>query len=104
MVIDELSDGFEQFLDIAENAAAEAFFGQVAQEALGHIEPRTTGWREVDIEPLPPVDPAPHGGMFVCGVVVHDEVHLPVFRRQFVDDPSGNAAIPDGDGGHRTSR
>src|SRR6185437_1414308 len=86
VVVGELSDGFEQFLDIAKNTAPQAFFGQVAEEALDHIEPRTTCKSEVNVEPFAPVNPARHGGVFVCGVVVHDEVHLPVFRHQPVDD------------------
>jgi hypothetical protein len=86
MVVDKLADGLEEVLDIAENSSAETFFGQVSEEAFDHIEPRTTGGSEVDVEPFPPADPARHCGMFVCRVVVHDEVYLPVFWRQFVDD------------------
>jgi hypothetical protein len=41
VLVDVVADGHNQFLDIAEYAAAEPLLGEIAEEALDHVEPRT---------------------------------------------------------------
>ena len=69
MVIDVFSDGFEEFLDVAEDAPAQLLLSQVTEEALDHVEPRATGGRKVDVEAWATLQPARDERMFVGGVV-----------------------------------
>jgi hypothetical protein len=58
MVVDELADGFEQFLGIAENTARRRRFSarprMKRSTILSHEQPEG----EVNLEPFPPVNPA----------------------------------------------
>lgn len=71
-------DFVDQLLHIVKDATADAVLGQVAEEALDHVQPGTTVWGEVDTEPSMTFEPALHLGVFVCGVVVDDQVDLPI--------------------------
>ena len=60
-------------------------FGQVAEESLDRVEPAAGGRREVEMKSRMPCGPGEHVGVFVCGVVVDDEMKLLVFRGLAVD-------------------
>ena len=67
MIIDELSDGFQQFLHIAVHTAAKPFFCQMPKESLDHVEPGAAGRRKVNVETGMPLEPALHCGMYMRG-------------------------------------
>ena len=71
---DVLIDGAIQFGHAGEDAAADALLGDVAEEALDHVQPRRGGGREVHDEARMPGQPLLHVGMLVRGVVVDDQV------------------------------
>jgi hypothetical protein len=52
----------------------EAVGGEVAEEALHHVQPRRAGVREADVESWMTLQPALYGRMFVSGVVVQDQI------------------------------
>ena len=43
VVVDIVQNGNDEFLYVAEDATTNALIGEIAEEALHHIEPRTTG-------------------------------------------------------------
>ena len=99
MFVDVVTDGRDQVLDVAEDSAAKAVLREVTEEPLHHVEPRTAGRREVDVEAGMAGEPLLHLGMFVGCVVICDKVNLLgvpslITRR--------NLATPDGDAGHST--
>jgi len=47
MLVDVGVDRRDQFFDIAKHAAPESMFGQIAEEALQHVQPGSAGGREV---------------------------------------------------------
>ena len=84
-MIDIVVDGGDQFQNIAKDAAPEALYGQIPKEALNHVEPRSTGGGEMDMKAWMPLQPALHFGMFVGGIVVHDQMERFRFRRGVID-------------------
>jgi hypothetical protein len=76
VLLDVLEDAVLKLLDAGEDAALELVFGQVAEEAIDHVEPITGGRREVEMEARMPCGPCEHVGMLVRGVVVDDEMKL----------------------------
>ena len=85
VMVDVLADGLDQFLDAAEDAAAESVLGQVAEEAFHHVQPRAAGGREVHVETRMASEPALHLRMFVRRVVVDDHVDLLASRDHIID-------------------
>ena len=85
VTVDVLADGLDQFLDAAKSAAAEPVFGQVAEEAFHHVQPRAAGGREVHVETRMASEPALHLRMLVGRVVVHDHVDLFTSRDHIID-------------------
>src|SRR5207248_3216361 len=71
-----LTDRHDQFLDIAEDSAADSVLSDVAKEPLHHVEPRTAGWCEVYVESRVASQPPLYLGMLVCRVVVRNQVDL----------------------------
>ena len=47
---DVFLDGGIEFRDAAEHATAQTASGDIAEEALDHVQPRSRSWREVDRE------------------------------------------------------
>ncbi len=75
----------DQFLDVVKYAPAEALPGEIAEEALDHVEPRTAGWSEVHVETRMAGQPLLYLRVLVRGVVVGDQMELFVGGRQAVD-------------------
>ncbi len=71
--------------DAGEAVAPDALVGDVAKEALNHVQPRCAGGREVDDKARVSGQPLLHFGMVVRGVVVHDQMQAQVFGRFAVD-------------------
>lgn len=59
-----------------EHAAADAFVRDLAKPAFDQVEPRGTGRREVDMKTQMLPEPFLDVGMFVGGVVVHDQMQI----------------------------
>lgn len=73
-----LDSGIE-FGDAAEHAMAQTACGDVAEEALDHVQPRSRGRRKVHCKARVFLQPFFHLGMFVRGVVIADQVQRLVF-------------------------
>ena len=59
--------------------------GEEGKPAFHLIKPGGIGRREVDVEARPCRQPGPHLGVFVCGVVVHDDVDVELIGHVSVD-------------------
>ena len=59
----------------------------IAEETLHHVEPRTAGRREVDVESRVTSQPLLHPGILMGSVVIRDEVDFLAARCDFVDHP-----------------
>ena len=68
MLVDIVADRHDQLLDTAEDSAADSVLSDVAKEPLHHVEPRTAGRSEVDVESgmtnQPPLREPRRGGSF----------------------------------------
>src|ERR1019366_897945 len=69
VMIDVVEDRCDQLLHTAKVSAAQAIFGQVAEEALHHVQPRAARRRKVHAKVGMMVEPALDPGMFAGGVV-----------------------------------
>lgn len=67
-------NGRNQLGDAAEYAATNLFSHQVAKDAFHQIEPRTTRRGEVHVDARVAREPSLNRGVFVCGVVVGDQM------------------------------
>ena len=85
VMVDVVEDRCDQLLDTAKDSAAQTIFGQVAEEALHHVQPRATCRCEVHAKAGMTVEPALDPEMFVGGVVVHDHMDLLVLRNDVID-------------------
>src|SRR6202521_6208072 len=78
-------DGSLEVDDAAEHAALETLLGQFGEEALDGIEPGSRCRGEVEGEARLSFEPSPHLGMLVRGIVVDDEMEVPVRRGLAID-------------------
>ena len=85
MAVDIGADGHDEFFQVAEDAAPEPILSQVAKEAFHHVEPGRAGGSEVQMKARMPSQPALHFGVFMGGVVIADQVQLPVGGDGLVD-------------------
>ena len=74
MPVDVFANRQDQLLDITEDSAAEPILRKVAEETLDHVEPRTAGRSEVDVESPVLSQPVLYLGMFVGGIVIRNQV------------------------------
>ena len=79
-------DGHDEFFQIAEYAAPEPILSQVEKEAFYHVEPRRAGGSEVQMKARMPCQPALHFGVLMGGVVIANQVQLPVGRNKRLAD------------------
>ena len=78
-------DHVGQFLHAREAARPDAVPGQIREEPLDQVHPRTRGRREVHVEPLVPLQPNLHLRVLVRAIVVRDDVHREILRDLAVD-------------------
>ena len=87
-------DGGNEFGDAMKDSSAQAAFGQIAEEALHHVEPGSAGGREVKMEAwiarLPGFDLL----VFVRGIIVADEMILFVSGCSPAPPDLSSAALP----------
>jgi len=57
VMVDVGVDGIDEFHHIAKHATPKAVDRKVSKEALHHVEPRSTGGREMDVEPWMALEP-----------------------------------------------
>ena len=85
MPIDVSADSVNEFLDVTEDTAPQTILRQIAEEAFYHVQPGTASRGKVNSEARVPAQPALHFGMFMGGVVVHNEVDHFLERRDLID-------------------
>ena len=83
--LQEAVDGGLEIGDAFEDAAFEPPPCQLGEEALNGVEPGGGGWGEVEMKALVPLEPSADFRMLVRGVIVDDQVHLPLGRSFAVD-------------------
>jgi len=74
VTIDGVSDGQDEFFEIAKHSASQPVVSEVAEETLHHVGPRRTRRSDVHVESWMACEPALHLGMLMGGVVVADQV------------------------------
>ena len=85
VVVEIVHDGLLQFVDALEDAAADAFSGDLGKEALDHVEPRAGRRREVQMEARMPLEPALYRGGLVGGIIIDDQMQVEIGQRPLVD-------------------
>src|ERR1035437_8040551 len=70
VLVDVVAYRHNQFLDISEDAAAEPLLGEIAEEALDHVEPRAARRSEVHVKTRMAHQPLLYFRMLVRCVVV----------------------------------
>ena len=73
-MFDPVFDRHFEFRQAGECASPDALAGDIGEQPLDEIEPRVGCRREVNMEAGMALEPALHGGCFMGGVVVGDEV------------------------------
>lgn len=86
VLLDMVVDGSDEIAYAGEGAAAQPFLSEISEESFDHVEPGRTGRREVDMKARMLCQPLFDGGLFVCGVVVNDEMEIFVLGRPGVDE------------------
>jgi class 3 adenylate cyclase len=80
-------DGQLQLGHAGEAVAPDALIGDVAEEALDHVQPRCARRSEVHDEARVPRQPLLNLGVAVRGVVVHDQMQRQMLGRAAIDEP-----------------
>ena len=62
----------DELFEVVKEAAPDLVGGQLAEEALDHVEPRCRGGRKAQVEALMVIEPALHARMLVGGLVDAD--------------------------------
>ena len=76
-----------QVLDVPKYAAPDALDGEIAEESLDHVQPRTARGSEMHSDARMSLQPALYFGVFVRRVVIRDEMNLFGFRIDFINHP-----------------
>ena len=76
VAVDVVADGHDEVFKILKDSTPDAIFGQVAEEALDHVQPRCRSGRKMHVEVLVASHPALHTFVFVGRIVVADDVDL----------------------------
>jgi len=85
VTVDVGADGHDEFFQVVENAPPKPILGRVAKETFHHVEPRRAGGSEVQMKARVPGQPALYFGMLMGGVVIANQVELPVRRDGLID-------------------
>jgi len=75
----------DQFGYAPENATSQSIAGEVAKEALDHVQPGSVGGRKMEVKTRVFAQPFVHLGMFVGGVVIQNQMQLAIGRSLRVD-------------------
>ena len=86
-IVDVVIDFLDQFLDAAKRPPTNGLLRNAVEPDLHLIQPRRIGRSEVYVEPWPGGEPASNSQMLVCGVIIHDDVHLQVLRHVLLNLP-----------------
>jgi len=84
-VIDEELDFGNQLFDAGERAAADRLLGNDAEPAFDLVEPGSISGGVVDVVSRPLCQPGFHFGMFVCGVIIDNEMHIEILGYAGID-------------------
>src|SRR5229473_6574810 len=70
---------------VTENASPKPVLSEVAEETLHHVQPGTAGGGEVHVEARMAGQPLLDLGVFVCGIVIRDQMDLLACRGDVVN-------------------
>jgi hypothetical protein len=84
-VFDPFGDSVFELGHAVERASSDALPCNLGEQSLDEVEPGAGCRREVECDARMALEPAVHGGCFVCGVVVDDQVQIEVRERFTVD-------------------
>ena len=87
VVVDVFPDRHDQIFHVAENPTTDALVCEIAEKALHHVEPGTTGRRELHVKTRMPGQPPVDLGVFVSGVVICNQVVFFDFGIEVVNYP-----------------
>src|SRR5262245_14795885 len=83
--LDVAADGRFELPRAAVHAAAQLLLREGGEPSLDQIDPRATGWREMDVKPRMPHQPAMNQWRLVRAGIVDDEMHSEAWRDGRVD-------------------
>ncbi len=83
--IDVAQDGVLEFAGASEDTTSELFFGESGEPSLDEIEPRRTGWGEVEVKTRALEKPTLDDLGLVGLIVVEDEVDVEIVRDGSID-------------------
>lgn len=78
MIFDVICNGRNQFVNIFERTAPDAFAGYFAEEAFDHVKPGTGCWNKMQMESGMAFEPCLHASMFVRPVIVDNKMQVQI--------------------------
>jgi len=73
---DVILDGVDKFWNAAEHSTADAFLRDLSEPSFDQIEPGRACRNEMDLKPWVLLQPCSNLRMFVCRIVVHDQMEI----------------------------
>ncbi len=92
-----------EFADASKHASTNPFVGEIAKEALHHIQPGCGSRSEVNVDSLVTLEPAFHSRMLVGGIVVDDQMELFVLGGLAFDQTQESQPLFVGMSGHASA-
>lgn len=80
VLLDKAVNHCDKFFDAAEGSPANGLLGNDVEPNLDLVEPRSIGWRVMDLIARMHCQPSFHGWMLMCGVVIHNEMDIKLRR------------------------
>jgi len=69
-------NGGDQVRHASETSSAETLLRKFAKPAFNQIQPRTGRWSEVHMKTRMPLEPGFNAGMFMCAIIIHDQMEI----------------------------
>ena len=88
IVVVEVEVAFDlehQIADAGERCPADLFLSKGGEPSFDLVEPRGTGWREVQMKARVANKPSANGSVLVCAIVVQDHMDVELGRDTLVD-------------------
>ena len=80
VIADIVVDSVDQVFDVLKGISADGLLGDKPEPAFRLLEPGPVGWCEVDMVARPCSQPGSDFEMFVCGVIVDDQMDIQFVR------------------------
>ena len=85
MFLNKCFDGRLELFHRVMIASLDLLLTELGKPALDLIDPRTVGWRKVQVVALPFCQPATYECRLVGGIVIQDDMDLSLFRHSGID-------------------